>query len=747
MRNKLRSLYRFLPVQLLLLHFRKYQALLLFWLVLFMVITGRFAKHFGAASLFLSPEYYGKIGYVSFFLLGGATGMFVMSWHITTFIIHSKRIPFLGAARHSFLKYCINNSLLPFSYLITFGIAAGNYLHEYESAGTIEIIGMLCGFYAGYALSVFFSFLYFFRADRDIIKSALAKIANPSLIREIIPYDSLDSELGIIKAESYITHINKIEAIQMPYEYNLRFLNKVLRRHHRNAMFAIFTAIAFLIILGAFIDRPELRIPAGASFLILFGILIAAVGAFKYFLRSWEVIGWLLLLFLANLLVKKGIFDLRSIAYGINYEASKPTYDYDALKKAFSDSIYSLDKSAEENRLEVWRQGLGEPDPTLVLISVSGGGSRSAYWTFRCLQYADSLTRGALFRHNVFLSGASGGMIGATYWRSVHSGYLSGQIRDPYAYRFQENIGKDLLNSVIYSLATVDLISPFNKITLGGRRYNKDRGYAFDKELAANTEGLLNYRLKDFKEQEAAGLSPVMIICATNISDGRKLMISSQPIAYLTRSESGLGKIDPIIDAIDYGRFFADQDAMNLQITSALRMGATFPIVLPIVKMPSSPATYVMDAGLRDNFGMEPTIRYLSTFREWIGKRAKKVIHIQIRDTKDYAPSPLESNKSLSGMLLDPLFAIQKKWSSFQTYEQSYFDDYLSDMFPPGQYEKIVFQYVPQEEQKTAALNFHLTTTEKEDLERSINNMFNQDGFQRLKEWFGNGTDGGAAER
>lgn len=743
MRERLRPLFRFLPVQLFLLQFRKYQMILIFWIMLFAVVTGNFATHFGAISVFLSPEYLGKISVLSFFLMGGATAIFVMSWHITTFIIHSKRVPFLGATRHSFLKYCINNSIIPLSYLVTYGILAARYLMINEGAHTLTIIFFLFGFYLGYIFVLLLSFLYFFRADRNILKVVLGTIANPSLIRELIPYDAMDNEFELVRADSYLTHIFKVEKIKTPYEYNKRFLHTVLRRHHRNAIFAIFFAIAMLLVLGIFMDNPVLRIPAGAGFLIMFSILLAAVGAFKYFLQSWEIIGWLCIFSFAGFLARHRVFDLRSIAYGMKYEsAAAPAYNYQQLKSIFTDSIYQQDKNTEIKRLEQWKarqatDSSSNGKPPLVIISVSGGGSRASYWTFRCLQYADSITGGQLFKHNVFISGASGGMIGAAYWRSIQTRHALGKISDPYNPYYQNLVGKDLLNAVIFSLACVDIVSPFNKITVAGRRYSKDRGYAFDKELAANSDGLLDYRLKDYQEYEAQGIAPLLLINGTIINDGRRLLFSPQPVGYLTRSANSLGKADPIIDAVDYTRFFKKQDPLNLQIMSALRMSATFPIVLPVVKMPSVPEMNIMDAGLRDNFGMESSMRYLATFRNWIDANAGTILFIQIRDTREYEPSEGDDESSMSGMLLDPLFAIQQKWSSFQTYHQSYLEDYVTGSFPPSRYRKITFQYIPQEKDKSAALNFHLTGREKKDLMESVLNADNQKGFAEVRKALG----------
>lgn len=739
MTNRLRPLFRFLPVQLFLLHFRKYQMILIFWVMLFAVVTGNFATHFGAVSLFLSPEYLGKISISSFALLGGATAIFAMSWHITTFIIHSKRVPFLGATRHSFLKYCINNSIIPLSFLIIYGIVAARYLMINEGGRTGEIIQLLSGFYLGYIFVLLLSFLYFFRADRNILKIVLSTIANPSVIRELIPYDSLDNEFELVRAESYLSHIFKVEKIKVPYEYNKRFLNSVLRRHHRNAIFAIFFAIILLFILGIFMDEPILRIPAGAGFLILFAIMMAAVGAFKYFLRSWEIIGWLCIFGVAGFLAKHRAFDLRSIAYGMKYDSKiVPEYSYKNLKNIFTDSIYLQDKRKETERLNTWKtlrqkDSAASAKPPLIIISVSGGGSRASYWTFRCLQYADSITHGKLFRHNVFISGASGGMIGAAYWRSVQTQHALGKIKNPYAPQYQDMVGKDLLNAVVFSLACIDLVSPFNKITVAGRSYDKNRAYAFDKELAANSEGLLNYRLQDYQQYEAKAISPMMVISGTIVNDGRRLLVSPQPIGYLTRSEKSLEQDLPIIDAVDYVRFFRDQDPLNLQIMSALRMSATFPIILPVVKLPSAPEMDIMDAGLRDNFGMESSMRYLSTFHNWMEENAGEIIYLQIRDTREYEPSAGQVENSMSSMMFDPMFVIQQKWSAFQTYHQSYLEDYVMDDWPQGRYKKITLQYVPENKDKSAALNFHLTGREKADLMQSVFNADNQKGFEELK--------------
>ena len=83
----LKATYYSFPVQLVLLHFKKFQVLLVFWFILFGTLNGGFMRSFGANALFLSPEYLGNVNALSAGIVGVAMGIFIMSWNITTFIL------------------------------------------------------------------------------------------------------------------------------------------------------------------------------------------------------------------------------------------------------------------------------------------------------------------------------------------------------------------------------------------------------------------------------------------------------------------------------------------------------------------------------------------------------------------------------------------------------------------------------------------------------------------------------------
>lgn len=736
MRRILTGIYYFLPIQLLLLHFRRYQLLLVFWAILLLTITGNFAAHFGASSLFLAPEYQGVISYASMFLLGSAFGVFMMMWHITTFIIHSKRISHIASTRHAFLLYALNNAIIPLAFLIFYSVVSVRFQLREEHYTIKDIVLMQVGFYVGFLAILLLSFAYFFRVSRDYFKSTFARFAKPAYtLKSAIPRDGLDEDSDEIHARSHLSLRLRIIAGDGKRKVQPRIAGLVLQRHHRNVVFATFVAYVVLLILGMYIDNPWLRIPAGAGFLLLFAIMLGLVGAFKYFMRSWETLGWISFIVLLSVMVKYKVFDLRSIAYGLDYHQSlEQVYHYSTLRSLFTPVRYNSDVATEKYRLDNWKHAVTNDTgklPPLVVITVSGGGTRSAYWTFRTLQYIDSATGGKLFRHTVLLTGASGGMIGATYWRNIHDAHQRGDIKDPYAPRYQENIGKDLLNPIVFSFACIDLISPFNKITVAGHRYSTDRGYAMERELARNSEGLLDRPIGYYERRESRGEIPQLIINGTIINDGRKLMICNQPIAYLTQPEYSLRLPSPPIDAVDYGAFFPEQNTGELRLTSALRMNATFPYILPVVKLPSTPRMNIMDAGLRDNFGIQVASRYLHVMRHWLKENVRETIFLEIRDTRENDVSANTDQSTLGNMVADPLFVIQNKWEAIQSYGYNYVKDY-SPAYVDDKLKLITLQYIPREFKKSAALNFHLTREEKEDIYASIDHPYNQSEVARL---------------
>ncbi|MBL0134514.1 MAG: hypothetical protein IPP79_11170 [Chitinophagaceae bacterium] len=323
-------------------------------------------------------------------------------------------------------------------------------------------------------------------------------------------------------------------------------------------------------------------------------------------------------------------------------------------------------------------------------------------------------------------------MLGATYFRSLDLARSQGKSIDLQQSQYANDISGDLLNPLFSSLVARDLAAPAQKFKVGEYSYLKDRGYAFEQKLNENTRGFLDKQFKDLEADERNARIPLMIFNSVVTRDGRKMMVSTQPLRFMMKPVMDSGSFDTIDpDAIDFQSFFAKQNPMNLRLLTAMRMNATFPYVLPNVWLPTQPVVDVMDAGLRDNFGMEGSLRFLQVFKEWIKENTGGVVLIQIRDRKSGGwEHPFESN-DVSEVVSRPLLLLQYNWHKMQEYNQNDLLS-LSQEMMGTQLHKLTFQYAPKSEETGAALNFHLTRMEKKAIADALSEDENKSAFTRI---------------
>jgi hypothetical protein len=735
--RRLRSIYFFFPIQLLLLHAKRFQLLLVFWVILFSTLHGGFMRSYGAAALFLSPEYLGDVSPVSAAIVGIATGIFIMSWNITTFILFSRHFRFLATTTKPFLKYCINNAILPISFLAYYLIKLILFSADKELLPASSITLLCIGFLSGFAFIITVSFLYFFRADMTIIRRMAPVISNPKLFKSQFGKEEVKlNESRLIRVVWYLNSPLTLRKTRDVSHYSKDFIESIFNRHHISAVLSIFVAFIFLILVGFFMDSRFFQLPAAASILVFFAILISLSGAFSYFLQTWSIPFFVIFFLLLNLLYQFNVIDPTNKAYGLNYTGpeDRPLYDREGLLELCTPKRLESDEANMLRILERWKARQSGAWPVLYIINTSGGGNRSATFTMSILQRLDSLSGGQLMRKTFLITGASGGMLGAAYFRELarlkQAGDQDINMQDS---RYVDDISGDLLNALFSSFVARDLASPAQKFKVGNYEYVKDRGYAFEQKLNANTHGVLNRQLKDLAPEEAAATIPIMLFNPVITRDSRALIISTQPVSFLMRPRFDSTKIPPMDpDAVDFGAMFVRQGPMNLRLLTALRMNATFPYVLPNVWLPANPVIDVMDAGFRDNFGELNAIRFLSTFEEWIQRNTGGVVLLQIRDRKAGGwENPYESD-DITEIITKPLLLLENNWYKMQEYNQ---DDLLSIAqsamgFP---FRKLIFQYVPKTEDAGAALNFHLTKQEKGNIIGSLDNEENKKAFGQFK--------------
>lgn len=734
MKQRLKNIFYFFPVQLFILHFRKFQVLLVFWYVLGSTINSGFMKSYGADALFFSPEYLGDVNALSAAIVGIALGVFIMSWNITTFILHSKRCKFLATTTKPFLKYCINNALLPVLFLLFYFYKLIRFDSQKELMSTGEIVLIIAGIIGGIILIVAISFAYFFGAERRIQRTIAPIMSSAQHFNANFYSAHNEPEIPGLKISSYLGGGFRIKKPRNVSHYNQVFLDTVFKRHHLSGILGIALSFIFLIVVGFYMDSPLFEAPAAASILIFFASMMAVIGALSYFLQSWSLPVFILFLLFIDLLYKNEIIDNRNKAYGLNYnnKTERPNYDKAGLQKLCTPDKIAADKANMLQVLTNWKNKQAQEKPVMIFINVSGGGLRSGTFVMNTLQKLDSAVGGKLMPHTMLITGASGGMLAASYYRELYMWQKKDSSVNLYSSAYSDDIAKDLLNPLFSSMVSRDIFSPAQKFTVGELKYVKDRGYAFEQKMNRNSGNMLNKQLKDYGNAERSADIPLMIFNSTINRDGRRMMVSTQPISFMMKPLAFASDNEASPDAVDFAAMFAKQNPLNLRLLTAMRMNASFPYVLPNVWLPTNPVIDVMDAGLRDNYGQENTLRFIENFKDWLKANTSKIIILQLRDrSQDNWQEPFETG-AITDFLIKPGTMLQHNWYKLQNFYEADQYSYLQAGFDSA-LQRISFMYVPQTDEKGAALNFHLTAREKKGIKESFNSTHNQASLMQIK--------------
>ena len=745
MRKWLTNTYYSFPVQLLVLHLRGNLVLIALWVFLVVLVSDGIGSKYGIKYLFLSPEYLGEVGFWSFFFLGLAFGAMVMSWNLTTYLISAHYFPFLATLARPFTKFSINNLLVPVGFTVLLLTLHIRFEWYYEFRDLNQIFLNCLGFLFGMATLIVSLLVYFYFTNKDILSFLRVQDQPPPhLVADLAPgrrpvdYEGVLTGRNRWRVDTYLTESLRFRLVRSVAHYDSRIIMRVFKQNHINALIVQLFSLVLLVTLGYLIDNPYFRIPAAASILLIMSILIALTGAISYWFHRWRIAVLLLLFASVNYITKYEWFNHKNKAYGLNYQTPPATYDYDSLASLCSPQNVQEDMANTIAILDNWKKTVAheqEGKPKMVLFMVSGGGLKSAVWSMQVMRYADSLSNGRLMDYTTLIAGASGGLIGSAYYRELYLRKLRGAPIDPNDPKYVDNVGRDLLNSVTFTIASNDLFLPWIKFEAGGYTYVKDRGYAFERQLNENVEGVFNGKsVSDYWLPEQWAQIPMMFITPSIVNDGRRMVISPHGVSYMMAAPIAIRNPNSVeIDAVDFGRLFEEQDGSNLLVSSALRMNATFPYILPNVYLPTQPNIELMDAGFRDDFGLKSAIRFLHVFKDWIRKNTSGVVLVQVRAFDRERKVPASDNQGVIESIFNPL-GIAGKIVSLQNYEHDTNLGFLYDILGEDRFEIIRFTYLPSLEHNEATISFHLTQRERNDILHAIDLESNRKSLERLVE-------------
>lgn len=696
---------------------------------------------YGVPALFLYPEYLGNVDFWSYFIVGFALGGFVMAFNIYTYIIHAHRFPFLATLSRPFYKFSLNNFILPIGFIIAYSALSIAFQRQQEFVSTFNIILNIVGFLMGFTIFILFSFLYFFKTNKDIFKISgkspeeflkKDRKISPSIRQKKDWFRKKDRTTNW-RVETYLKSMISINLARPSEHYDRELLKRVFFQNHINAsIFEILLVVTFLVV-GAFRATEIFQIPAAASALLLFTLFLMIISIFLSWVRGWTLTLLLSILLVINFFSRDGDFlNFENHVYGLNYTSEKVAYNQNTLDGIYGDkSLAEKDKEHHLQILENWKNlnhdvSQGEK-PKLVFFNISGGGLRSTLWTYAILKELNERSDKLIWQRNYMVTGSSGGMLGAAYWREKE--LLGLDVQNDF-----ECIAGDVLNPLLIDIASYDIFIRYQKFEYAGKKYIRDRGLSFENRFNANTGQILDKPMSDYRKDEFSAKCPMFVMSPTIINDGRRLILANHDMSFLNAENKFNGNTSQrIIENVELNRLLPEHDPDDLRFLSALRMSSTFPYILPQASLPTEPYVKIMDSGIRDNFGFKTTFQYIFTTKEWIEENTSGVIIIQIRDNLKKRDKK-KSKTTLFDRITSPVDNVYGNFTQVHDYTHDQMLQYVTNSF-----EVPVKEYIIEldSKNKNISLSWHLTSKEKQDILSYVENPQVQEQIEVIAQEIG----------
>ncbi|MEZ6140763.1 MAG: hypothetical protein R3B84_09350 [Zavarzinella sp.] len=405
----------------------------------------------------------------------------------------------------------------------------------------------------------------------------------------------------------------------------------------------------------------------------------------------------------------------------------------------------------------------------MVIVVASGGGVRSAAWTFLVLGELERrfAAEGIPFPYHIrMITGASGGMFGGAYYvRSLKNPKEMdwGSDRTAEMVNRYELLTQDWLTPIVERMITNDIpsfFSPFATPT--------DRGIALEEEWSKKLfvekngvrTGELDMTFSQLAQQEREGWCPSLVFSPMMVEGGRRLIISNMDMRYPASNDGHLlDSIERPAALVDQNRNFS-HEAFELfrmfphaqerfSIATAVRLSASFPYFSPAVSLPTIPRRRVVDAGYYDNYGVSLAASYLFSKKnmQWFDENVSKIVVLQIRDGQSdderrlhAVPDGLTRQKGLGNLLSRSLEELTSPIEGLNTgrvgtcsFRNDGLLELLSTFFekqknepPSGKlaHKHRYFTVVNFEFPGRAALSWYLSKGEKEQIRQSFSSSY-----------------------
>jgi len=269
-----------------------------------------------------------------------------------------------------------------------------------------------------------------------------------------------------------------------------------------------------------------------------------------------------------------------------------------------------------------------------IVVCASGGGIHAAAWTAKVLTGLETMFEGEFGRRLRLISAVSGGSVGAMYF--VASYNKGGPTN---AVWVNDCSRASSLDAVVNGLVALDV----PRMALGWLlKPWRDRGWILEK--AWDPYRRLTYGLSAWRVGVTEGKWPAVLFNTTVVETGEAVAIGTVDLGERVRTKDGhvtkLGIKGPTRSFYEVYR----DEQIDLPVTTAVRLSATFPLVTPAASPDNTPRSkrfHFVDGGYYDNYGVAAALQFLEEATLDGGGALKQILLVEIRATP--APERLAS--------------------------------------------------------------------------------------------------------
>lgn len=269
----------FFPLRLLITHVKHNLISLFFWLILFLIVSDGLGSAFGLSYLFLSPEYLGEVSGISFLFSGFALGGFIMGFNTFSYLKIGAYYPFFTTISKPFVKFCINNAVIPIAFIVFYLVKMGSFqmFEEYRGFGDVVIYSL--SFLGGISLFLVFSIFYLFPILRrnKLMAEQIDEPISSRIHKNEKWYDIFKTQRD--RTYIYIGKRMRFAVSRSTKHFDQELVERVYAKNRVSSSLYEILTITIFFVLGLLSNYSFFEVPAAASIILLITICLMIFSA------------------------------------------------------------------------------------------------------------------------------------------------------------------------------------------------------------------------------------------------------------------------------------------------------------------------------------------------------------------------------------------------------------------------------------------------------------------------------------